>query len=173
LRITPITSYAERGFQSIPERNFLSLPSLLKEREILMNDKEALIDGIRQWKKVYLRGDIDKILSSYAEDGMMMSFDGIIAKGRDNIRKIYNLWQRVGPPKVFNYEILEVEVHGDMAYYSMKWDGVYPESSGDVTMSGTSQAVLKRQTDGGWLIISEIICGDLDSITEINERIGD
>ena len=93
-------SYAERGFQSIPKST--TYPSLLKEREILMNDKEALIDSIRQWEKVYLSGDIDKILSFYSEDGMMMSFDGIIAKGRDNIRKIYNLWQRVGPPKVFN-----------------------------------------------------------------------
>ena len=129
-----------------------------------MNEIDAVVDVTRQWSRAYLAGDIDKILSYYTEDGLMMSFDGIIARGRENIREIYELWQRVGPPKVFEYETLEAEVHGDIAYYVMKWNGVYPEPYGDEAMCGTAQSVLKRQADGRWLMASEIVCADLDSV---------
>ena len=129
-----------------------------------MNELETVIDVTHQWSKAYMAGDIDKILSFYAEDGMMMSFDGIIAKGRENIREIYELWQRVGPPKVFEYETIEAEVHGDIAWYVMKWNGIYPEPHGDEAMAGTAQTILKRQPDGQWLMASEIVCADLDSV---------
>ena len=103
-----------------------------------MDDRKAIINVTVQWEKSYMRGDIDTCISFYSDDATMMTFDGIIARGRDDIRKIYEVWQRVGPPKRFEYETLLSEVRGDMGYYAMRWSGVYPEPQGDVSRSGAA-----------------------------------
>ncbi len=126
-----------------------------------MDDRKAIIDVTVQWEKFYMRGDIDTCVSFYSEDATMMTFDGTIARGRDDIRKIYEMWQRVGPPKRFEYETLLSEVRGDMAYYAMRWSGLYPEPQGDVSRSGTALSVLERQKDGAWLWTAEVVSADL------------
>ena len=93
----------------------------------------------------------------------MISFDGIIAKGHDKIRKIYELWLNVGNPLELNYETVDVVVYGDMAYHVLKWHGVFQEPYGNEMMCGACQSVLKRQESGQWLWVSEIVCADIDS----------
>ena len=127
-----------------------------------MDDRTAIINVTVQWEKSYMRGDIDTCISFYSDDATMMTFDGIIARGRDDIRKIYEVWQRVGPPKRFEYETLLSEVRGDMGYYAMRWSGVYPEPQGDVSRSGTALSVLERQKDGAWLWTAEVVSADLE-----------
>jgi len=126
-----------------------------------MDDSKAIINVTVQWEKSYMRGDIDTCISFYSDDSTMMTFDGIIARGRDDIRKIYEVWQQVGPPKRFEYETLLSEVRGDMGYYAMRWSGVYPEPQGDVSRSGTALSVLERQKDGAWLWTAEVVSADL------------
>ncbi len=127
-----------------------------------MDDRKAIINVTVQWEKSYMRGDIDTCISFYSDDATMMTFDGIIARGRDDIRKIYEVWQRVGPPKRFEYETLLSEVRGDMGYYAMRWSGVYPEPQGDVSRSGAALSVLERQKDGVWLWTAEVVSADLE-----------
>ena len=127
-----------------------------------MDDRKAIINITVQWVKSYMRGDIDTCISFYSDDATMMTFDGIIARGRDDIRKIYEVWQRVGPPKRFEYETLLSEVRGDMGYYAMRWSGVYPEPQGAVSRSGTALSVLERQKDGAWLWTAEVVSADLE-----------
>ena len=127
-----------------------------------MDDGKAIINVTVQWEKSYMRGDIDTCISFYSDDATMMTFDGIIARGRDDIRKIYEVWQRVGPPKRFEYETLLSEVRGDMGYYAMRWSGVYPGTQGDVSRSGTALSVLERQKDRAWLWTAEVVSADLE-----------
>jgi len=127
-----------------------------------MDDSKAIIDVTVQWEKSYMRGDIDTCISFYSDDSTMMTFDGIIARGRDDIRKIYEVWQQVGPPNRFEYETLLSEVRGDMGYYAMRLSGVYPEPEGDVSRSGTALSVLERQKDGAWLWTAEVVSADLE-----------
>lgn len=126
-----------------------------------MDDNNAIINVTVQWEKSYMKGDIDSCVSFYSDDATMMTFDGIIARGRNEIRKIYELWQRVGPPKRFEYETLHSEVRGNMGYYAMRWSGVYPELQGDVSRSGTALSVLERQKDGTWLWTAEAVSANL------------
>ncbi|WP_019531590.1 YybH family protein [Dasania marina] len=128
-----------------------------------MTDREAIIDHTRSWGRAYLNGDIDDILRHYSDDALMISFDGIIAKGHDKIRKIYELWLNVGNPLELNYETVDVVVYGDMAYHVLKWHGVFQEPYGNEMMCGACQSVLKRQENGQWLWVSEIVCADIDS----------
>ncbi len=53
-----------------------------------MDDREAIIDVTVQWEKSYMRGDIEACVSFYSEDATMMTFDGVIARGRDEIRNL-------------------------------------------------------------------------------------
>lgn len=134
-----------------------------------MNDREALIEVTRSWGQAYLDGDLDRILSHYTEDALMVSFDGIIAKGHDKIHEIYELWIKVGPPIELNYETVDITVYGDMAYHVVKWHGVFPEPYGNEMMCGACQTVLHRQQDGKWLYASEMVCADVDSIEVLEE----
>ena len=127
-----------------------------------MDDKQAIIDVTTQWEVVYMRGDIEACISFYDEHAMMMTFDGIIARGRDEIRRTYQKWQRYGPPRKFKYETLLADVRGEMGYYAMQWSGVYPEEQGDVARSGTALSVLERQPDGSWKWTAEVISADVE-----------
>ena len=126
-----------------------------------MNDTEAIIDVTTQWEGSYMKGDIGACASFYSENAWMMTFDGIIARGRKEIRGIYEKWQSVGPPREFRYETLLAEVRGDVGYYAMRWSGIYPEEQGDVARSGTALSVLERQPDGSWKWTAEIVSADL------------
>ncbi len=126
-----------------------------------MDDRQAIIDVTARWEAFYMKGDIEACVSFYSDDAVMMTFDGIVARGRDEIRKIYELWQRVGPPRRFEYETLLSEVRGDVGYYAMRWSGVYPEPAGEVSRSGTALSVLERRRDGAWLWTAEVVSADL------------
>ncbi len=127
-----------------------------------MDDKRALIEVTERWEKVYMKGDIDACVSFYAENAVMMTFDGVIARGRGEIRDLYKMWQQVGPPKKFEYETLLSEVRGDVGYPAMRWSGVYPEPQGEIARSGTALSVLERQPDGAWRWTAEIVSADLE-----------
>ncbi len=127
-----------------------------------MDDQKALIEVTEQWEKVYMKGDIDACVSFYAEDAVMMTFDGIIARGRAEIRKLYEKWQQVAPPKRFEYETLMSRVRGDIGYYAMRWSGLYPEPGGEIARSGTALSVLERQADGAWRWTAEVVSADLE-----------
>jgi len=134
---------------------------LADEQEGSLEGSKAPINVTVQWEKSYMKGDIDSCIAFYSDDATMMTFDGIVARGRDEIRGICELWQRVGPPKRFEYETLLSEVRGNLGYYAMRWSGVYPELEGDVSRSGTALSVLERQKDGARLWTAEIVSANL------------
>ena len=137
-----------------------------------MNDYDAVIDVTRSWGQAYLDGDIDRILKHYTPDALMVSFDGVIAKGHDKIREIYQHWLSPAAPVELHYETVELNLYGDIANHVVKWHGVFPEPYGFEMMCGACQTVLKKQADGSWLYVSEVVCADVDSV-EIVETIAE
>jgi uncharacterized protein (TIGR02246 family) len=138
----------------------------------MMNDREAVIAVTRSWGQAYLDGDLERILSHYTENALMVSYDGVIAKGHDKIRGIYENWLKPGAPIELDYETVEITLYGDVASHVVKWHSVFPEPYGYEMMCGACQTVLHKQEDGRWLYASEIVCADIDSI-EIVETVSE
>jgi uncharacterized protein (TIGR02246 family) len=103
-----------------------------------------LIEAINQ-------GDLDAALSLYEPEAVMIAQPGNIARGRDAIRTALEGFISLKP--LLKGEANQVVEAGDTALYISRWTlaGTYPDGK-RVEMNGTSTDVLRRQTNGRWLV---------------------
>ena len=105
---------------------------------------ESLTEAINQ-------GDLDKALSFYEPDAVLIAQPGTIARGRDAIRTALAGFISLKPSlKGQAHQIVEA---GNTALYCSRWTLVGTSPDGKrVEMGGTSSDVLRRQSDGRWLV---------------------
>jgi uncharacterized protein (TIGR02246 family) len=103
-----------------------------------------LIDAIN-------RNDIDRALSFYEPDAVMIAQPGNIARGRDAIRAALAGFISLKPSlKSQAHQVVEA---GNIALYCSRWTLIGTSPDGKrVEMNGTSSDVLRRQADGRWLV---------------------
>jgi uncharacterized protein (TIGR02246 family) len=96
-------------------------------------------------------GDTESALALYEEDAAFVPQPGQLARGRDEIRPALEQFAALRP--TLTSEIEKVVAAGDAALLINSWDlrGTDPEG-GEVTMSGRSADVLRRQADDTWRI---------------------
>lgn len=97
------------------------------------------------------QGDLDKALSFYEPDAVIIAQPGKIAQGKDAIREALAGFISLKPSlKTQAYQVVEA---GDAALYCSKWTLVGTSPDGKrVEMGGASSDVLRRQADGRWLV---------------------
>lgn len=122
-----------------------------------MNQESEDIEAIRQlaeaWRSGWLAGDVDSLLSLYADEPVLMPQDQPVVAGKDAIRSLYEAVLRE-----FDFQsegtVKEVVVSGDLGYF---WS-VYtlmatPKAGGEaMKVSGKSLFIVRRQPGGGWRI---------------------
>ena len=103
-----------------------------------------LIEAINQ-------GNLDKALSFYEPDAAFIVQPGNITRGRDGIRTALQGFISLKPS--LKGEAPQVVEAGGIALYCSKWtlQGTLPDGK-RVEMSGVSSDVLRKQTDGQWLV---------------------
>jgi uncharacterized protein (TIGR02246 family) len=97
------------------------------------------------------RGDLDKALSLYEHEAVLIAQPNNIVQGRDAISTALQEFISLKPIlKGKSHKIVET---GNLAFYCSKWilTGTSPDGK-KIEMTGTSSDVLRRQPDGKWLI---------------------
>lgn len=109
-----------------------------------------------EWSKDLHDKKLDQIVMLYAEDAVFLPPNGDRITGRDEIRKLTKAAMDTFTSDL-TFQSMNLEHSGDLAYDS----GAYRESLTNVSDSGVSHGqgnylmVLKRQTDGSWLIVQQ------------------
>ena len=123
--------------------------------------------GIRdldiQWAKAVEAKDLDKTVSYYSDDAMVLPPNAAIATTKEAIR---NIWKDLlaSPGLVFRWKTTKVEVakSGDMAYSSGTYELTMNDASGKpVNDHGKYIVVWEKQADGKWKCGADIWNSDL------------
>ena len=125
--------------------------------------EQALRDLDVQWAKAVGAKDLDKTVSYYSDDAMVLPPNAAIATTKEAIR---NIWKDLlaSPGLVFTWKTTKVEVakSGDMAYASGTYELTMNDASGKpVSDRGKYIVVWEKQADGKWKCGADIWNSDL------------
>ena len=113
---------------------------------------EKIMQLSREWSKAASSGDLEKTLSYWAEDAIIMSAGDQPVQGKPAIRQMVE-----GSFKVPGFRIswqpqtIQVSESGDMAYMTETTQISYADSTGKVnTINNNAISIWRKQADGSW-----------------------
>jgi ketosteroid isomerase-like protein len=128
--------------------------------------EQTLRDLDVQWAKAVEAKDLDKSVSYYSDDAIVLPPNAAIATTKEAIR---NIWKDLlaSPGLVFRWKTTKVEVakSGDMAYSSGTYELTMNDAGGKpVNDHGKYIVVWEKQADGKWKCGADIWNSDLPAI---------
>jgi ketosteroid isomerase-like protein len=121
-------------------------------------DEKAVRDADAEWSKVAGAKDLDKTVSFYADDAMVLPPNEPMVTSKTGIR---NLWKGfLDSLKDISWKTTHVEMakSGDMGYLI----GTYAMTMKDGTKdTGKYCEVWKKQADGKWKVAADMFSSDL------------
>jgi uncharacterized protein (TIGR02246 family) len=125
--------------------------------------EQAIRDLDVQWAKAVEAKDLDKSVSYYSDDAIVLPPNASIATTKEAIR---NIWKDLlaSPGLVFRWKTTKVEVakSGDMAYSSGTYELTMNDAGGKpVNDRGKYVVVWEKQADGKWMCGADIWNSDL------------
>jgi len=105
-------------------------------------------------------GDMDAILATFEENGVLIGQPGMVAQGTPALRAAFEGFLAINPQ--INVTAHEVIVADDLALHNSTWTmtGAAPDGS-VIEQSGYSVVVLRRQENGEWLMVIDNPFGHL------------
>jgi uncharacterized protein (TIGR02246 family) len=113
--------------------------------------KQSPLDTVSSLMTAINSGDIDVAVSLYEHDAVLVAQPGQIARGRAAIRGALAGFIALKPTlRGHSQQMVEA---GDIVLFCGRWTltGTSPDGK-KVEMGGVSSDVLKRQSDGRWLV---------------------
>jgi ketosteroid isomerase-like protein len=125
--------------------------------------EQALSDLDAKWSAAASAKDIDKTVSYYSEDAIVMPPNAPSATTRETIR---SAWKEMltTPGAAISWKATKVEVakSGDLAYVSGTYKETMNDASGNpVQDHGKYVEVWKKRADGTWKVVADIWNSDL------------
>ncbi len=125
-------------------------------QEQFQADRKAIAELQQREIAAAMGLNIDELMATWADDGVLLPPDHAPVAGRDALRAWYDEQRK----RLANYDILgyeenwnEVQISGDLGY---QWGTItgraQPPVHGEVDITLHALRVLKRQPDGSWLI---------------------
>ena len=113
---------------------------------------EKLMETSREWSKVAATNDVEKTLSYWADNAILMSAGQPTLNGKKEIRKmVEESFKTPGFKISWEPQSVEVSESGDMAYLIEKETMSMNDSSGKtITTHAKGITVWKKQSDGSW-----------------------
>jgi uncharacterized protein (TIGR02246 family) len=122
------------------------------EQKKVYNDQEAVLNAILGMTESFHRKDIDGVLASYESNAVIAFEPGKPVSGSDVLRKGFDGFFALNPK--FTYSAHEVFVNGNLAIHIAPWKMIGRTPDGkEVQQQGLSVAVLRKQSDGKWLMV--------------------
>ena len=129
---------------------------ILQERAA--QDETAIRAASADWSKAAQSKDLEKSLTFFADNAILLSPKSPGVEGKENIRKV---WQQMlalpGPGLSFSATRVEVARSGDLAWEEGTYEFGTNNKNGDATTEkGTYVTVWKKQPDGAWRVVGDI-----------------
>jgi ketosteroid isomerase-like protein len=130
--------------------------------------EQALRDADEQWSKAAGTKDVDKIVSYYADDAVVMPPNGPAANTKDAVRKFWtDLANMSGSSISWKPTKVEVAKSGDIGFVSGTYEFTMNDVSGKpVTDKGKYLVVWERQSDGKWKCGADMWNSDMPAAPE-------
>jgi len=112
----------------------------------------------REWSQIASTADIEKTLSYWAEDAVVMLAGQPILFGKKDIRKmVEESFKTPGFKISWEPQSVQVSESGDMAYLIEKESMSMNDSTGKtMTMYSDGVTVWKKQSDGSWKNVVDV-----------------
>ena len=125
--------------------------------------EQALRDLDAQWSAAAAAKDLDKTVSYYSDDAIVMPPNAASATTKEAIR---SAWKEMltTPGAAISWKATKVEVakSGDLAYVSGTYEETMTDASGkSVKDHGKYVEIFKKQADGTWKVVADIWNSDL------------
>src|SRR5438270_6170573 len=132
-------------------------------------DEKAVRDADAEWSKVAGAKDLDKTVSFYADDAMVLPPNQSMVASKAGIR---NLWKGfLDSLTEISWKTTRVEMakSGEMGYLI----GTYAMTMKDGTKdTGKYCEVWKKQADGKWKVTADMFSSDLPAVSAISPAPG-
>lgn len=134
--------------------------------------EQALRDADAQWSKAAGAKDLDKTVSYYSDDAIVMPPNAAAATTKEAVRKV---WQDLiaSPGLVVSWKATKVEVakSGDLACLSGTYELTMNDASGKpVNDRGKYCEIWEKQADGKWKCGTDIWNSDLPTAPAAPEK---
>jgi uncharacterized protein (TIGR02246 family) len=118
-------------------------------------DKQRIRELVDTWQQASMAGDIARILPLMAEDVVFMVCGHPPMRGRDAFAQAFRAMKDIRME--VRSEIQEIDVSGDLGYCWNHISVTVTPMKGGAPMrrSGYALSVLRRQPDGGWVILRD------------------
>jgi ketosteroid isomerase-like protein len=127
------------------------------------DNERALREVDRKWSEAAAAKDVDKVVSYYAENAIVLPPNAAIARTRETVRTI---WKEMleSPGLVISWtpEKVEVAKSGELGYVSGTYQLRMNDAKGKpVDDRGKYLEVMKKQADGSWKCVADTWNSDL------------
>ena len=126
------------------------------------SEGEKLMKLSKEWSEVASTGDVDKIVSYWADDALVMSAGQPPLKGKQAIRQmVAESFKMPGFRISWQTENVEVSESGDMAYMIENSQVSFTDSTGKpATLKNKAVSIWRKQPDGSWKNVVDISTPD-------------
>ena len=127
-------------------------------------DVQALKDTEARWNREFAAKDLEKLVSHYADNAVLMATGMPSSSGRDQIRKTVK--EMVDDPALalkFQASRVEVSSSGDLGFTqgSYQLTMTDPASKQVIHDHGSYVTTYRKQPDGSWKAIADIASSDV------------
>jgi ketosteroid isomerase-like protein len=124
-----------------------------------VDQKATILSTINTMTNAFHKGDIDGIMRTYEPGAVVVGEPGAPVSGTSALRNMFAGFIAAQAHFTFlGHEVIQAD---NIALHLTPWrmTGVAPDGT-PLTASGLSVAVLRRQLDGGWLMVIDDPFGD-------------
>jgi uncharacterized protein (TIGR02246 family) len=127
---------------------------------------EKIMQLSREWSHVASTGDVEKTVSYWAEDAIVMSPGQPPLKGKKAIRQMVEESYRIPGFRIsWQPQTVEVSKSGDMAYLIENSEVSFTDSTGKlITQNNKAVSIWRKQGDGSWKNVVDISTPDPSQI---------
>ena len=124
---------------------------------LLAEAKAAITKGNAQWSEGWAKGDAATVAAIFTDDGVQLSGNGTLIKGRQQIMERQKAAMQGADPGVkVTATTTKVWVDGDTAYETGKYKYEYTVKGKPGTDEGKYVTIWKKQKDGSWKLTMDM-----------------
>lgn len=115
-------------------------------------ESEKVMQLSKEWSQAASAGDVEKIVSYWAEDAVVMSAGQPVLNGKQAIRKmVEDSYKMPGFRISWQPQSVVVSECGDMAYLLENSQISFTDSTGKLqTINNKAVSIWRKQSDGSW-----------------------
>jgi len=130
----------------------VAFPAIAKQGASMSEDQKQVLATVTTMTEAFQSGDLSQVMESYETKAAIAFEPGQTISDRATIEQMFQGAFTLNPQ--FTYAGHEVMISGDLAIHIAPWTMRAKTPDGqEVNQSGLSVAVLRRQSDGRWLLV--------------------